>query len=240
MKLIALILLLSAPAYSAVVNVQNSSMTYVDGNSEAQSNILTVTAGNTLVVACSESDATCPQIVTDSQGNVYSMVTSALHYDDASTAARCATVWVATVTTTGSNVVSCIDHTNWNSGQTGGVVEYSGVNVSDVVDVYSSSATVTPTANPTAGSMSVASVGNMIFSYLYSYDDPSGNGNGTERLRYAGNSVYNCVQDAVASSAGAYSASWTATAQFYPFTMIQVSLNAAGGGASTGGSGWFR
>lgn len=218
-----IVLLMAAPAFAAISYVQGSSMTFIDSTTQAEST-MTVTAGNTLIVACSESDSTCPQVVVDTQNNVFTKITSALNYNDVGVADRCATVWVATVTTSGSTRITCYDTVNYNVGQTGVVHEYSGVNVNSPVDVYSSSATVAPTANPTAGSMSVAQAGNLIFSYLYSFENPSGSGNGTERKRYASAAMFNSSQDYIATSAGSYTANWTATAQYFPFTMIQVSL----------------
>lgn len=232
-----LIIALATPAWSAISYVQGSSMTFIDTTTQAEST-MTVTAGNTLVVACSESDSACPQVVVDTQNNVFTKITSALNYNELGVADRCATVWVATVTTSGMTRITCYDTVNYNVGQTGVVHEYSGINVNSPVDVYSSSAPTTTLANPIAGSMSVAQAGNLIFSYLYSFENPSGSGNGTERKRYASAAMYNSSQDYIATSAGSYTASWTATPQYFPFTMIQVSLKDASGGSGSPGGMW--
>ena len=205
--------------------VQSASFTYVAGQSKAETNSITVTAGNLLIVMCSEGSTDCTQSVTDTLGNTYTNILSTTAYNDAGVPNRCMGLFYAKNISGGSNVITCIDQVNWPSGETGAVLEYSGASTTAPYDVVSSSRQVNPAPNPDAGTVTT-SVGNqLVVSCLMSYTDPSGAGSDTERARYDGGGAgYTTCQEEMVASVGTHSGSWTANAQYYAFGALQASF----------------
>lgn len=222
-KALAIVLCCTTSSWGGIAFVQSRSNSTNSSSTGSLAYSSNVTAGSLLIVGCVGNRAAAALTVSDSQGNVYTLINGTTTMNNSGAPVG---VWYAKNANAGATTVTCADSNAQCTWIQMAIHEYSGAAVTiDPFDVVSTSAPTTTysTKNMLSGNATTSTTLEMMFNFTGFGLGSIVNQNGTKRVDFVDN-AYMASQDAIVPTASVYQSSFTGPSNNSSWVSIQAAF----------------